>query len=127
MQQRALNHPKIEVLWDTVVSKVEGDTVVRSVVLKNVKTGEEKHAEAAGVFFATGHTPNTSFLNNQLDLHDNGYIKVIPGTCQTSKELVYACGDVQDFTYRQAITAAGSGCMAALEVERGLSEKGIII
>jgi len=126
MQQRALNHPKLEVLWDTVVSAVEGDAVVRSVILKNVKTGQEETREAAGVFFATGHTPNTFFLNKQLELHENGYIKVKPGSCKTSKELVYACGDVQDFTYRQAITAAGSGCMAALEVERELSEKGII-
>lgn len=126
MQQRTLNHPKIEVLWDSVIAQVDGDSIVRSVTLRNVKTGNERKEEAGGVFFAVGHTPNTAFLNQQLDLHDNGYIKVKPGTCETSKELVYACGDVQDFTYRQAITAAGSGCMAALEAERSLSEKGLV-
>lgn len=126
MQQRAMNHPKVEILWDTVLSKVEGDDVVRSVVLKNVKTGEEETQDAGGVFFAVGHTPNTAFLEGQLDLHDNGYIKVVNGSCRTSKELVFACGDVQDFTYRQAVTAAGTGCMAAIEVERDLSEKGVI-
>ncbi|MFQ5729508.1 MAG: NAD(P)/FAD-dependent oxidoreductase, partial [Waddliaceae bacterium] len=123
MQERVLNHSKIEVLWDTVMAAVEGDDVVRSVTLKNVKTEKESKHEAGGVFFAVGHTPNTSFLNKQLDLLDNGYIKVSCGGCRTSKEFVYACGDVQDFSYRQAVTAAGSGCMAALEAERDLSSK----
>lgn len=126
MQERAMNHPKVEILWDSVLTKVEGDKVVSRVVLKNVKTGKEEIREAGGVFFAIGHTPNTSFLNNQLELHDNGYIKVVKGSCRTNKELVFACGDVQDFTYRQAITAAGTGCMAALEAERDLAEKGLI-
>jgi len=126
MQQRAMNHPKVEILWDTVLTKVDGDDVVRKVTLKNVKTEKEEIHDAGGVFFAVGHTPNTAFLSGQVDLHDNGYIKVQSGSCRTSKELVYACGDVQDFTYRQAITAAGTGCMAALEVERDLSEKGVI-
>ena len=79
--------------------------------------------EAGGLFFAIGHTPNTAFLNGQLDLHDNGYIKVTPGTVQTSKEGIYATGDVQDHVYRQAITAAGTGCMGAMEAERWLAEK----
>lgn len=126
MQERALNHPKIEVLWDSVVTKIDGDSVVRKVVVMNVKTEKEVEREAGGVFFAIGHLPNTAFLNDQLELHSNGYIKVKTGTCRTSKDLVYACGDVQDFTYRQAITAAGSGCMAALEAERDLSERGMI-
>ncbi|MGA8164291.1 MAG: thioredoxin-disulfide reductase [Waddliaceae bacterium] len=126
MQQRAINHPKIEVLWDTVLTKVGGDDVVRQVALKDVKTGEEITRDAGGVFFAIGHTPNTRFIQGQLDLLDNGYIKVIEGSCRTSKPLVYACGDVQDFTYRQAVTAAGTGCMAALESERDLSEKGFL-
>ncbi len=124
MQQRALSHPKIEIIWDSVVSLVDGDNVVRSVSIKNLKTGEETKREAGGLFFAVGHTPNTAFLNGQIELHDNGYIKVKPGTTKTSRELVYAAGDVQDHVYRQAITAAGSGCMAAIEAERDLSAKG---
>ncbi len=126
MQQRAMNHPKITILWDTVLTTVEGDEVVKSVTLKNVKTGEETKHEAGGVFFAIGHTPNTAFLKSQIDLHETGYIKVTQGSCRTSKELVYACGDAQDHVYRQAITAAGTGCMAAMEAERDLSAKGLI-
>lgn len=126
MQQRALDHPKIEVLWDSVVTGVEGDTVVRSVKVQNVKTGKEEKREAAGLFFAVGHKPNTDFLQGQIELHDNGYIKVQPGTSKTSVDLVFAAGDAQDHVYRQAITAAGSGCMAAIEVERELSAKGFI-
>lgn len=126
MQERALNHSKVEILWDTVITKIEGDDVVRHVTLKNVKTAQETQQPAGGVFFAVGHTPNTTFLKGQIDLHDNGYIKVNPGTCQTSRELVFACGDAQDHVYRQAITAAGSGCMAAIEAERVLSARGHI-
>ena len=123
MQERALKHPKIEVLWSSVVTAVEGDNVVQSVTIKDLKTDQEKQMEAGGLFFAIGHTPNTAFLNGQLDLHDNGYIKVTPGTVQTSKEGIYATGDVQDHVYRQAITAAGTGCMGAMEAERWLAEK----
>jgi thioredoxin reductase (NADPH) len=126
MQQRVLNNPKIEILWETVLIKVEGDNVVRKVTLENVKTGNQTLKEAGGVFFAIGHTPNTKFLEGKIDLHSTGYIKVIPGTCRTSRELVFACGDAQDHVYRQAITAAGTGCMAAIEVERELSAKGLI-
>lgn len=126
MQQRALEHPKIEILWDSVISSVEGDSVVRGVTIENTKTNEKTFHEAGGVFFAVGHTPNTAFLQNQIELHDNGYIKVKPGTCQTNVELVYAAGDAQDHVYRQAITAAGTGCMAAIEAERELSARGII-
>lgn len=125
MQERAMNHPKVEILWNTVVLKVEGDQVVRSVVLQNVITKEEVTREAGGLFFAIGHTPNTGFLKGHIDLHDSGYIAVKPGTCKTNVEFVYACGDAQDHVYRQAITAAGTGCMAALEAERDLSAKGI--
>lgn len=125
MQQRVLQHPKITVLWDTVVTHVEGDKVVQSVTLKNVKTDKETKKEAGGVFFAVGHTPNTGFIKGQLELLDNGYIKVQKGSCRTSKELVFACGDVQDHVYRQAVTAAGTGCMAAIEAERDLSAKGL--
>ncbi|OJU82664.1 MAG: thioredoxin-disulfide reductase [Chlamydia sp. 32-24] len=127
MQERVLTHPKVEVLWDSEIIKIDGDSVVRSVVVKNNKINQTEIKEAAGVFFAIGHTPNTAFLNGQVELHDNGYIKVKPGTCQTSLELVYAAGDVQDHVYRQAITAAGNGCMAALEAERELSARGITL
>lgn len=125
MQDRALNHPKIEILWDSVVEKVTGDDVVREVTIKNVKTNKQSVHHAGGVFFAVGHTPNTGFLKGQIDLHDNGYIKVVPGTSQTTAPLVYAAGDAQDHVYRQAITAAGSGCMAAIEAERELSARGL--
>ncbi len=126
MQERVINHPKTTILWDSVLTKVEGDQVVNQVTIQNVKTKSEQVHEAGGVFFAIGHLPNTSFLNGQLDLHDNGYLKVAPGSTRTSKAHVYACGDVQDFTYRQAVTAAGTGCMAALEAERELAEKGYL-
>ncbi|MFA6916654.1 MAG: thioredoxin-disulfide reductase [Parachlamydiales bacterium] len=125
MQERALHHPKITILWDSEIMRVEGDSIVRSVIIRNFVTEEEKEMEAGGVFFAVGHTPNTSFLNGQIDLHDNGYIRVKPGSCKTNKPLVFACGDAQDFEYRQAITAAGTGCMAAIEVERALAAEGI--
>ncbi len=125
MQKRAMEHPKIEILWDSEIIKVEGDDVVRAVIVKNVKTHKEVSHKAAGVFFAVGHTPNTAFLNGQIDLHDNGYIRVVPGTSQTNVPLVYASGDAQDHVYRQAITAAGTGCMAAIEAERELSARGL--
>lgn len=125
MQQRALSHPKIEVLWDSVITEVMGDNVVRHVMIKNVKTDKETKHDAGGVFFAVGHTPNTAFMKGQIELHDNGYIKVKPGTCQTNVDLVFAAGDAQDHVYRQAITAAGSGCMAAIEAERELSARGL--
>lgn len=123
MAQRVINHPKIEVLWDSVVSLVEGDDIVNSVTIKNVKTNKEEKREAAGVFFAVGHQPNTGFLQGKIDLHDNGYIKVVPGTAKTNIEGVFAAGDVQDHVYRQAITAAGTGCMAALEAEKWLAAR----
>lgn len=125
MADRAKKHPGVEILWDSVIEKIEGDQVVKSVLIKNLKTGQVEKRDAGGVFFAIGHTPNTAFLKGQIELHDNDYIKVIPGTTQTSKEMVFAAGDVQDHVYRQAITAAGSGCMAAIEAERALSAKGI--
>jgi thioredoxin reductase (NADPH) len=125
MQQRAMSHPKLEIIWDSEIVKVSGDDVVKQVTLKNVKTHQETVRHAGGVFFAVGHTPNTAFLKGQVALHDNGYIKVKPGTSQTSIDLVFAAGDVQDHVYRQAITAAGTGCMAAIEAERELSARGL--
>ncbi len=125
MAERALAHPKIEILWNHVVTRVEGDDLVRSVTVQDLMTKEEKKRPAAGLFFAIGHDPNTKFLGNQLAFETNGYLKVEPGTSYTSKEGVFAAGDVQDHVYRQAITAAGSGCMAALDAERWLSAKGL--
>jgi thioredoxin reductase (NADPH) len=123
MANRVKRNHKIEVLWDSVVTRVEGDHIVRSVTVKNLKTGVEEKREAAGLFFAVGHTPNTAFLSGQIELHDNGYIKVHPGTTLTNIKGVFAAGDCADFHYRQAITAAGTGCMAALEAERWLSAR----
>ena len=122
MAQRALNHPKIEVLWNSVITKIDGDKVVRSVIVKDVQTGEEKKREAAGVFFAIGHKPNTDFLGGQIKTNKQGYILVKPGTSFTDIPGVFAAGDVQDPIYRQAVTAAGSGCMAAIDAEKWLAE-----
>ncbi len=121
MAERALANPKIKPIWNTVLAKVEGDTVVRSVVLQDLNTKNEVKHPAGGVFFAIGHTPNTAFLGGQIETHPNGYIKVEPFSTRTNVEGVFAAGDVQDHTYRQAISAAGSGCMAALDAERWLS------
>ena len=121
MAQRALKHPKIEVIYHHVLEKVEGNTVVHSLTLKHVQTGAITKKECGGVFFAIGHKPNVEFLKDLLEKETTGYLKVKPGTTQTNIEGVFAAGDVQDHVYRQAITAAGSGCMAALEAERFLS------
>lgn len=125
MAERAKNHPKIKILWNSAIEKISGDQVVRSIRLKNLITGKQEEMEAAGVFFAIGHQPNTSFLQGQLQLDPTGYILVKPGTSYTSVKGVFAAGDVQDHVYRQAVTAAGSGCMAALDAERWLSHEGI--
>lgn len=126
MTERLLSHPKIEVVWNHVLVSVQGDQVVKTIVLENTQTKQQMTREAGGVFFAIGHTPNTSFLKDQVELHPNRYIKVVSGTSKTSVEGVFAAGDVQDHVYRQAVSAAGSGCMAALDAERWLSEKGLI-
>lgn len=125
MADRVKNHPKIRIFWDSVVEEVTGTKVVEGVAIRNVKTNAIERYPAGGLFFAVGHVPNTSFLNGQLELEPNGYIKVQPGTTKTSIPGVYAAGDVQDHVYRQAITAAGTGCMAAIEVERDLSHLGL--
>ncbi len=126
MCERVKRHPKIEIIWNHVLVRIEGDEVVRSVTLEDVKTHQQSKRAAGGVFFAIGHTPNTAFLGGQLELESNGYLKVEPGKTRTSKEGVFAAGDVQDHIYRQAVSAAGSGCMAALDAERWLSEKGLL-
>lgn len=125
MCERALSNPKIEILWDSVIEKVEGNGKVEKVIIKNLKSGKEEVREAGGVFFAVGHKPNTDFLAGKVDLYENGYIKTLAGTTRTSVEFVFACGDAMDYIYRQAITAAGTGCMAALDAERELAAKGL--
>lgn len=125
MAKHAMEHPKIEILWDTVCTKIDGKDVVESVTLQNVKTQEEVTKEAAGVFFAIGHTPNTAFLKGQLEDDEHGYLIVKSGSTYTNVEGIFAAGDVQDKVYRQAISAAGSGCMAALDAERWLSANGL--
>ena len=122
MQERLKANPKIEIIWDTVVTEVMGDKAVAQIKTANVKSKEENIIDVAGLFFAIGHLPNTAFLNGQVELDETGYIVTKPGTTQTSVEGVFACGDVQDKVYRQAVTAAGTGCMAALEAERYLTE-----
>ncbi len=122
MQERALKNPKIEFIWDTVVDDVldPAKNKVTSVRLKNLKTGAVWETPVDGLFVAIGHQPNTTVFKGQLELHPNEYVKITLGTTQTSVPGVFAAGDVADFTYRQAVTAAGTGCMAALEAERYL-------
>ncbi|MGH2795450.1 MAG: thioredoxin-disulfide reductase [Actinomycetota bacterium] len=121
MQDRAKANDKIDFIWNTTVDEVKGsDGRVTDLGLRNVETGEESNLEVGGLFVAIGHDPNTKLFEGQLELHDNGYIKVAhPGTA-TSVDGVFAAGDVVDFTYRQAITAAGMGCSAAIDAERWL-------
>jgi thioredoxin reductase (NADPH) len=123
MQQKLFANKKIEVVWDSIPVEVIGDKFLSKIKIKNVKTGQERLLDAGGLFYAIGHVPNTAFLNDQIDMDEAGYIKTQPGTAKTSIPGIFAAGDVQDRVYRQAITAAGSGCMAALEAERYLSEK----
>ncbi|MBY0529468.1 MAG: thioredoxin-disulfide reductase [Rhabdochlamydiaceae bacterium] len=125
MCERARQHPKIEILWNTLPVKVEGEAILSSVTLKDIPSGKETTYPAGGLFFAIGHQPNTAFLGGQVDLLDNGYIKVLCNSTRTNVEGVFAAGDVQDHIYRQAVSAAGSGCMAALDAERWLSHEGL--
>lgn len=122
MQERAFNNPKISFIWDTAVEEVLGskETGVTGLKLKNLKTGEQSEFPVQGLFVAIGHKPNTEIFQGQIDLDPAGYIKTQPGTVNTNVPGVFACGDVQDHHYRQAITAAGSGCMAAMDAERFL-------
>ncbi|MFN7148020.1 MAG: thioredoxin-disulfide reductase [Microthrixaceae bacterium] len=124
MQDRALEHDKITFLWNTVVEDLVGETSLEALVLRNVDTDEVTTRPFGGVFVAIGHRPNTDLFKGQLDLKDNGYLLTQPGTSRTNIEGVFAAGDVQDDWYRQAITAAGSGCMAAIDAERWLEEQG---
>ena len=123
MQQRLLSHPKIHMQWNSVAEEALGDDALKSVRIRNVQSNQVSLIDAEGLFYAIGHVPNTGFLDGQLDLDDTGYIVTTPGTTRTSVEGVFAAGDVQDKVWRQAVTAAGTGCMAALEAERFLADQ----
>jgi len=126
MQDRAFKNPKISFVWDSTVVDVRDPDAgkVTTARLKNLKTGAEWDTPVDGLFIAIGHQPNTAVFKGHVDLLPNEYIKVVPGTTQTSVPGVFAAGDAQDFTYRQAVTAAATGCMAALEAERHLEAQG---
>lgn len=121
MQERAKNNPKIEIMFNTVPLEVLGEKSVSGLKIKNVQTNLESTVPVGGLFYAIGHLPNTGFLEGQLELDETGYIKTKPGSTKTSVEGVFAAGDVQDKIYRQAVTSAGTGCMAALDAEHFLS------
>lgn len=121
MQKRVMNNPKIEILWNTETDEILGDEEVNGVRVYNNKTGEKRELKVSGFFVAIGHEPNTSIFKDTIDMDENGYIKTIPGSTKTNIEGVFACGDAQDHIYRQAVTAAGTGCMAALDAERYLA------
>ena len=121
MQQRTLANPKIEVLFDTATEEILGEHAVEGVRVKNLVNGEVKDIPVHGFFVAIGHEPNSKIFQEYLHHDPQGYLKTLSGTSKTNVDGVFACGDVQDFTYRQAITAAGTGCMAALDAERYLA------
>jgi len=124
MAKRALDNPKIRFVWDSVVEEVRGNQEgVTDLRLRNLKTGAESRLPVGALFIAIGHVPNTEIFAGVLDLDDRGYVTVTPGATTTSVEGVFACGDVMDPTYRQAVTAAGTGCMAAIACERWLAEQ----
>ena len=123
MQERAFSNPKIDFLWNHEVVGYLGDSKLEGITVRDVNSGNENNMNLSGLFIAIGHKPNTDIFTNQLDLLDNGYIATQPDSSLTNIPGVFACGDVQDFTYRQAITAAGSGCMAAIDAERWLEEQ----
>lgn len=123
MQNRVLNTPNIEILWDSETQDILGKDTVEGAVVKNHKTGESKTLTITGFFVAIGHKPNTDIFKGQLDMDDMGYIQVVPGSSKTKIEGVFAVGDCFDKTYRQAVTAAGSGCMGALDAERWLATR----
>lgn len=124
MAKRLAAHPKVEILYDTVSKEAKGDGKLLSALsIENIKTGEKRDLEVKGLFYAIGHTPATSIVEGQVDTDEEGYIKTVPGSTLTSVKGVFAAGDVQDKRYRQAITSAGTGCMAALDAEKLLSEE----
>lgn len=123
MQDRAKANEKIEFIWNSVVEDVHGDEKVESIALRNVQTGETSTLAVGGLFVAIGHKPNTGIFQGWLDMNEVGYIQTKPDSTYTSVEGVFACGDAQDHVYRQAVTAAGTGCMAAIDAERWLAEQ----
>jgi len=125
MQDRVINTSNIKIYWNSETDEVLGDKNVHAVRIKNNKTGEKQEIPVSAFFVAIGHQPNSDIFKGWLDMDEAGYIKTIPGTSKTNIEGVFASGDVQDKIYRQAVTAAGSGCMAALDAERYLGEKGL--
>jgi thioredoxin reductase (NADPH) len=124
MQERAFKNPKIEFLWDSVIVDVLGDTKVSGIKVKHTKSDETFELPVTGLFVAIGHEPNSALVKGQLDLEENGYVRTVGRSSRTSVDGVFACGDVQDHIYRQAITSAGSGCMAAIDAEHWLEERG---
>jgi thioredoxin reductase (NADPH) len=120
MQDRAHSNPKIEIRWNSVVDDLIGDDKLEGALVRDTVTGEVSRLDVTGVFIAIGHRPNTDLFRTVLDMDDTGYLVTRPGSSYTNVDGVFACGDVQDHTYRQAITAAGSGCMAAIDAERWL-------
>ena len=125
MQKRVMDNKKIKVMWDTVVDEVIGDSIagMTSLKVKNIITNNVTEHPFTGLFIAIGHIPNTKLFENKLNLNKSGYVNVTPGTTYTSVNGVFASGDVQDNVYRQAVTAAGTGCMAAIDAERWLAEQ----
>ena len=121
MQHRVMKTPNIEVIWDSVPIEIVGGKTVNGVILKNLKTGQHFNLDIDGLFVAIGHLPNSHIFKGQLDMDEHGYLKTNPGTTQTNIPGVFAAGDIQDQIYRQAVTAAASGCMAAIEAERYLA------
>ena len=124
MQERAFANPKIEFAWNSTVTEILGDTKVSGLRLQNTVSGDTSEIPVNGFFVAIGHEPNSALLKGQLELEANGYVKTFDGTTRTSVDGVFACGDVQDHYYRQAVTSAGSGCMAAIDAERWLEMRG---
>ena len=124
MQQRVLNTSNIKIYWNSETDEVLGEKNVSGVRIKNNQTGQTQEIPVSAFFVAIGHQPNSAIFQGTLDMDEAGYIKTIPGSSKTNIEGVFAAGDVQDKIYRQAVTAAGSGCMAALDAERFLAEKG---
>jgi thioredoxin reductase (NADPH) len=121
MQERAFADPKIKFVWDSEVAEVKGDPKLEGLTLRNLKTGELSELPVTGLFIAIGHDPRTELFKGQLDLDDEGYLKVEAPSTRTNLTGVFGAGDVVDHTYRQAITAAGTGCSAALDAERYLA------
>jgi thioredoxin reductase (NADPH) len=125
MQHRVFNTPNLEVHFNTDTLEILGEKTVTGAKFRNNKSGEEFTIDVTGFFVAIGHEPNSSIFSEWLEMDESGYIKTIPGSSKTNVAGVFACGDVQDHIYRQAVTAAGSGCMAALDAERYLASRGI--